>query len=440
MITTPSNQAQLDYDSLTGGLNVQWNAVANCQSFFYAVKLLDGAPNPSANEAGTVLASVGSTNTRSFTIAQSKLVVNRWVKIFIQANASGSYTANSTSIYVYIKGYQLAAPVITSHNDRDVVNYDSLGNVMTITWDAVPNCQTYSYAVKLLTGEPNPNQNEAGELLANSSSNTSRMIQIAKSKLVKGKWVKIYIQANASGKYKQNQTYIYVLVASDGLTAKRQAAIDHAKSWLTESWTLPCDLQLHGNNGTVKSGTVVRGVPYSLCQWGYGGTGKVDYPFAQYKAASSNFTDTAFISARGSTNGTDLNTVKHGADCTELIWSSWSAADPSKDWRRAPLWRDYWGSFTNSTYWYKTRNLSEAKPGDCLYIPGSSTSSGYAHFRLVIAVSGTNITTIEQTAGYLNTTQTYNGNSYTMIGTVQKTYTQSNLSGYYVVRYLGLDN
>ena len=216
VVTSHTDWQTVQYSNLDSGLTFSWNAVANATGYIYAVKLLDGEPNPSDNEPGTMLTQANGTTRRTVTVAQSKLAQNKWVKLYVQAYGSG-YNACSTTIYVYIEGKpQLAAPTVTSHTDRQTVLYGDLNSGLIFCWNIVTNATGYIYAVKLLDGEPNPSENEAGTMLAQVNGTTSRKVVIDQSKLIKNRWVKLYVQAFGSG-YTPNSTSIYVYVGEKQL-------------------------------------------------------------------------------------------------------------------------------------------------------------------------------------------------------------------------------
>ncbi|MCR4887278.1 MAG: hypothetical protein K5919_10230, partial [Clostridiales bacterium] len=212
VITTHSNQQHISWNDVTNGMTVRWNAVSNCSTYYYAIKLLDGEPSSGTSENGTMIALNESTSSKYVTVGSDQLEAKKWVKIYIQANGTGDYTANSTTIYVYIEGKsQLSAPVITSHTNQQTVQYSNLDDGLTFKWNAVTNATGYIYAVKLLDGEPNPSDNETGTMLAQANGTTARTVTITQSKLAQNKWVKLYVQAYGSG-YNANSTTIYVYV------------------------------------------------------------------------------------------------------------------------------------------------------------------------------------------------------------------------------------
>ncbi len=231
---------------------------------------------------------------------------------------------------------------------------------------------------------------------------------------------------------------------------KRRTAIQTAYSWLSETWVLPCDLRLHGGS-VVQKGATVRGLPYTLCVYGYNPSGDSDRnkgmvvtSYAQYKEYSDSFKNTAYIGAAGTTAmdsqgaATGKYTPKHGADCIQLVYTAWEEADS------ATPYRDYWGSSAEID---KNIQWKDALPGDAVFTKGDR----YDHIRLITAIdkNGTpddatddSFTCVEQTASSLGGTLKYKDASYTMIGTRENVFTYSELinGGYCVWRNTCLDS
>ena len=209
--------------------------------------MLDGAPTGSDNEAGTVLSSSEDYGSTSVSIKKTALIPERWVKIAVCAVSSTNNYSAWDNLYVYLESSTLATPTITSHDDRETVYLNELGDTMKITWTDVSAADSFWYSVKLLDGAPESSDNEAGVVIAENKSTTNNSVSIDTDDLVVGKWLKIWVQAKAGTGYKASDdcVYVYIDAASvgnvkfDGYVNKSLTSIDVSEigSGLTIRWS-----------------------------------------------------------------------------------------------------------------------------------------------------------------------------------------------------------
>ena len=225
-------------------------------------------------------------------------------------------------------------------------------------------------------------------------------------------------------------------------SAKIQAVIDRAYDWVNYTWTAPVDIPVYNNvyNNTsysayyhteyyFKAGTVMHGLPYTLSN--------SKYNLETYAALSNTAKATATTFTY---SGVLMWGPKYGADCSGLVNDVLYYGDPA-------IGHDGQTYFASSkAYLYEKVSWDDVKPGDALGITG--------HTMIVVAVSGNNITTIEQcgngsNSGALHCTNVTPrpGGGYYVCGTcaacagankgatVLRTRTKSQLSSYTVYRY-----
>ena len=179
--------------------------------------------------------------------------------------------------------------------------------------------------------------------------------------------------------------------------------VARAYEWLNYSWVLPIDVPVHNPNywetgsshyqekNYYKKGTTMKGLPYTL------NASKYFIP-GNYKEKKNYISDLT-VANKGEViekkeytyYSNKLNkyvteykwTPKYGADCSALANDCFYAADTAAG-------HDGQTSFSTKTCYQKV-DLTELKPGDAVYIP--------SHVRIVVEVSGNNITCIEQRGG-----------------------------------------
>ena len=96
---------------------------------------------------------------------------------------------------------KLSSPVITTHEDREEVNWDEIDSELVIRWKSVSNADGYYYAIKLLDGQPSSGENESGTMLLHNPDYSGTRVRIDKDDLLPNHWVKIYVVALGSGNY-----------------------------------------------------------------------------------------------------------------------------------------------------------------------------------------------------------------------------------------------
>ncbi len=215
--TSHSDKATLYYSDIGNSLTFSCGNVANAANYWCIIKQLNGDPNPSENEDGTVLAEDKSLSSPSLSVSKDKLTTDKWLKIWMRANpASSAYEASSNSIYVYIASpTKLATPTFTSHSNKATLYYSDIGSSLTFSCGSVANAANYWCIIKQLKGDPNPSENEDGTVLAEDKSLSSPSLSISKDQLTAGKWLKIWMRANpASSAYEASSNSIYVYIAS----------------------------------------------------------------------------------------------------------------------------------------------------------------------------------------------------------------------------------
>ena len=207
-----------------GQLSITWNAVTNADTYNYAIKLLTGAPG--GNDAGTILSSAnGVAAPAQIPVSASLLGDGKWIKVFVQANSTKGAAPASTVIYLKMAPAPALDAPVPNYTDRQTITADLWQNGLPVSWADVANADSYSYAVKLLNGEPGAN-NDAGTLLQNGALSAPEQITIPAAKLTLNKWVKIFVQATSTQGYKPASTVIYVKLGTIALEAP--VAADYA--------------------------------------------------------------------------------------------------------------------------------------------------------------------------------------------------------------------
>ncbi len=194
---------------------VSWSSVANAEQYDIRVKVLNGSPAFNDNETGTLIVSKTTTSKYVY-IDKSDLKDGKWIKIWVEAqNKTLGATPAASYIYLLINietEIVPGNPYITSHDDRDVIGWDSISSSLKFTWSAATNAHHYQYTVKKLDGEPVGGDDEAGTIIKSSSSTTSTSVSVSKSLLTPGSWLKIAIVAVSSTNSYSAWDIIYVYI------------------------------------------------------------------------------------------------------------------------------------------------------------------------------------------------------------------------------------
>jgi len=248
--TTSTGQEYVYGDNL----NISWQPVSGASRYCLIIKQLAGAPNPSSSENGYNLKSpynqdwvYNSTSTgvyingTSITLTPSTyqelmyLTVGKWVKIYVQAQY-----ANGTSISE-AHSYFLIKPKVPLLNNT--LSSVTAGQTLNLSWVGTNASEVrYSCFLKELTnGLPDDAtdlENEPGNALGNTTNQISTSWSFTlPSNLVAGRYLKIWVSANANSAGSAEAYYIPInaVVGTCQSVPNYDFSITPATNWNTSS-------------------------------------------------------------------------------------------------------------------------------------------------------------------------------------------------------------
>ncbi len=102
---------------------VSWSKVTNAEGYRVIVKALSGSPNPSDNEAGTVLIDK-DTSSRYVYIDKSGLHSEQWVKVWVEAYNDTLGIVSNNYIYLYVTIDNPQSTSLTLSDDKVTLNWN----------------------------------------------------------------------------------------------------------------------------------------------------------------------------------------------------------------------------------------------------------------------------------------------------------------------------
>lgn len=208
----------------------------------------------------------------------------------------------------------------------------------------------------------------------------------------------IYQNSHVTKKVPITLTYAGASNDPADISSRRTAAVNRAYEWVNYKWEVPSGTTLHLRNGDLPAGTKVYGVPYSLhsgtwCMYSAPKKGTPATSYYPYINSSFYNSYSGHINRQYNTSYAGEALVggepKYGAECLQLVWDCWVCAG-------FDVYRDNFSLGSNGV---SAVDWSNVKPGDLIRLKKSVQTGDYTHYMLIVAVNGTKVTVIEQTAG-----------------------------------------